>query len=265
MSQRLFEGKVAVVTGASSGIGREMAIQLAQKGAYPILIARSKSKLESLKKEIISQYQSEADYYILDVSILEDVSKVFNMIIKKYQRIDILINNAGYGTFDYLLDSSMESTKKMFNVNVFGLMACSQSVIPYMIKQKEGHIVNIASIAGKVATPKSTAYAASKHAVLGFTNAMRMELKGTGINVTAINPGPIRTPFFRTADPSGEYVKNIERYLLEPAEVAHQVILAIEKRKREVNMPRLLALGTWLYQCFPGISEKFAGKLLSKK
>ena len=111
-------------------------------------------------------------------------------------RIDILVNNAGFGIFKTFEDASMDEVKDMFQVNVFGLVACTKAVLPYMVNKNEGHIINIASLAGKL-QPEISAYAATKHAVLGFTNSLRMELANTDIYVTAINPGPIDTNFLK--------------------------------------------------------------------
>ena len=123
----------------------------------------------------------------------------------------------------------MGEVKDMFQVNVFGLVACTKAVLPYMVNKNEGHIINIASLAGKIATPKSSAYAATKHAVLGFTNSLRMELANTDIYVTAINPGD-RYKLFEIADQSGTYVKNMGRYMLKPTYVAEQIVKSMHTK-----------------------------------
>ena len=112
-------------------------------------------------------------------------------------RIDILVNNAGFGIFKTFEDASMDEVKDMFQVNVFGLVACTKAVLPYMVNKNEGHIINIASLAGKIATRNQVRMQTTKHAVLGFTNSLRMELANTDIYVTAINPGPIDTNFLK--------------------------------------------------------------------
>ncbi len=118
------------------------------------------------------------------------------------------MNNAGYGIFAEAEKVEFVDVEGMFAVNVVGLIACTQEVIPFMCKRGSGHIINVASQAGKLATPKSSIYSSTKHAVLGYTNSLRMEMAQRGVFVTAVNPGPIRTEFFQIADPGGSYLQN---------------------------------------------------------
>ncbi|SFB88502.1 hypothetical protein SAMN04488168_1012 [Bacillus sp. 491mf] len=264
MNRRL-QDKVIVITGASSGIGEELAMQAAECGAIPVLIARTEEKLRALKQKIETAYRTSCHYYVLDVSNEEEVKLVFAQMLQDIGRIDILVNNAGFGVFKTFVDASVQEVKDMFDVNVFGLVACTKAILPYMIEQNSGQIVNIASLAGKIATPKSSAYAATKHAVLGFTNSLRMELANTNITITAINPGPIDTNFHTIADQSGTYVKSVERYILKPNYVAQQIVKAIVMKKREVNLPKWMNLGPIIFSLFPGLFERVVGKSLSKK
>ncbi|CAG9610847.1 putative oxidoreductase [Bacillus rhizoplanae] len=264
MSRRL-QDKVIVITGASSGIGEELAMQVAEQGAITVLIARTEEKLRALKQKIETAYRTSCHYYVLDVSNEEEVERVFTQVLQDIGHIDVLVNNAGFGVFKTFADASVQEVKDIFDVNVFGLVACTKAVLTHMIEQGSGHIVNIASLAGKIATPKSSAYAATKHAVLGFTNSLRMELANTNITVTAINPGPIDTNFHTIADQSGTYVKSVGRYILKPNYVAQQIVKAIEMKKREVNLPKWMNLGPIIFSLFPRLFERVAGKSLSKK
>ena len=264
MTGRL-QNKVIVITGASSGIGEQVAMQVAAQGATPVLMARTEEKLQALVDKIKETYNTPCYYYVLDVSEEMEVQSVFSKVLQEVGRIDILVNNAGFGIFKTFEDASMGEVKDMFQVNVFGLVVCTKAVLPYMVNKNEGHIINIASLAGKIATPKSSAYAATKHAVLGFTNSLRMELANTDIYVTAINPGPIDTNFFEIADQSGTYVKNMGRYMLKPTYVAEQIVKSMHTKKREVNLPKWMGIGPKLYALFPGLFERVAGKSLSKK
>ncbi|WP_459499565.1 SDR family oxidoreductase [Bacillus sp. C1] len=264
MMGRLQE-KVIVITGASSGIGEQIAMQVASQGAVPVLIARTEAKLQKLAEKIQTTYNTPCYYYVLDVSKEEAVHIAFAKILTDVGQIDILVNNAGFGIFKTFEEASMGEVKDMFEVNVFGLVACTKAALPHMVARNSGHIINVASLAGKIATPKSSAYAASKHAVLGFTNSLRMELSNTNIHVTAINPGPIDTNFFEIADQSGTYVKNMGRYMLKPTYVAEQIVKAMHTKKREVNLPKWMSVGPKLFALFPGIFERVAGKSLSKK
>jgi short-subunit dehydrogenase len=134
-----------------------------------------------------------------------------------------------------------------------------------MAEQKRGHIINIASMAGKMATQKSTVYSATKFAVLGYSNALRLELRPLHIQVTTVNPGPIRTHFFDKADESGTYLDKVGMFLLEPQDLALEIVNAIGTRKREINRPRVMEVGARLYNLFPTVSDFFASEVFNFK
>ncbi|QOY36006.2 SDR family NAD(P)-dependent oxidoreductase [Anaerobacillus isosaccharinicus] len=259
------QNKIIVITGASSGIGLTLALDVAKKGGTPVLLARSTDKLQRASAEILKVTGIVAPFYTLDVSDNEAVLKTFAHILEKHTRVDVLINNAGYAIFDTFIEAKLEDIKGMFDVNVFGLIACTKAVLPAMLKKNSGHIINIASQAGKLATPKSSVYSATKHAVLAITNSLRMELMDTSIFVSAVNPGPIKTPFFDRADVTGNYTKNVEKLMLEPAFVSEKILQLIDKPKREINLPGWMGIGTTFYQLFPTLVEKIAGKRLNQK
>lgn len=253
--------KIILITGASSGIGALMATTFAARGAIPVLTARSINKLE----HISSQIPSEHAVFPLDVTDAVQIDSVVRQIVERFGRIDILLNNAGYGIFATFQEAPLAHFEDMMNVNYMGTVRCTKAVLPYMLQAHSGHIVNIASMAGKIGSAKSTGYAATKHAVLGFTNSLRHELVGTGVSLSAINPGPINTPFFDIADPSGAYVKNIASFLLKPDKVVAEIIDAIERNIPEKNLPVIAALGVKLFQLFPRIFDRIAYRLLNKK
>lgn len=253
--------KIVLITGASSGIGAVMAQQFAAKGAIPILTARSTNKL----KEIASGLQGQHAFYEMDVTNTEQVHDVVGQIIAKFGRIDILINNAGYGIFESFAEAPLAHFEDMMNVNYMGLVRCTQAVLPHMLKAGSGHIVNVASMAGKIGSAKSTGYSATKHAVLGFTNSLRQELIRSGISITAINPGPISTPFFDKADPSGNYVKNVAWFMLKPEKVVKELIHAIERNIPEKDLPFVAGMGIKLFHLFPRMFDRLASGILNKK
>lgn len=264
MNDRL-SGKNIIITGASSGIGERVAVRAAKAGAVPILLARSEDKLRELASRIRGQTGIEALWYPCDLALPESVHEVYQHVVAQVHQVDALINNAGFGVFERVEDTSMEAFRSMFEVNVLGLIQSVKEVLPVMKDREGGHIVNIASQAGKISTPKSAGYASTKHAVLGFTNALRMEVEGDGIEVTAVNLGPVRTNFFETADPKGTYKKSVERYMLDPDDVAQQVISHLFTSKREINIPGWMELGAKAYQLAPGVMEKILGNQFKKK
>ncbi|MHC8522459.1 SDR family NAD(P)-dependent oxidoreductase [Rossellomorea sp. H39__3] len=259
------QGKTIIITGASGGIGERMAIKAAESGANLALIARRAPLIDGLATKLRDQYGVKVVGYPLDVRNHEAVGKAFGEIKAEFGHIHVLINNAGFGIFKEAHEVSFEEVKGMIDVNVLGLMACTGEVLPIMKEQGYGHIVNIASQAGKFASPKSSAYSASKHAVLGFTNGLRMEAKRYGVLVTAVNPGPIATDFFTIADESGTYVKNVEKLTLNPDDVADKVIHALFTSRREINLPRWMNAGSLFYQLFPGLIETVGNRFFFKK
>lgn len=256
-----FNNSIVLITGASSGLGAMLAQKVAEKGGIPILTARSVEKME----EIASHIQGEYAILQMDVSNLAQVESTIKHIIETYGRIDVLINNAGYGVFARFLDTPLDVIEDMINVNYMGIVRCTRAVLPHMLQARKGHIVNVASMAGKIGSAKSTGYTASKHAVLGFTNSLRQELVGTGVGLSAINPGPIRTPFFDKADPTGAYVKNVSWFMLEPEKVVAAIMDSVERNVAEKNMPFIGNVGVKLFQLFPGLFNRLGYKLLNKK
>ena len=139
MTGRL-QNKVIVITGASSGIGEQVAMQVAGQGATPVLIARTEEKLKALAEKIKETYNTPCYYYVLDVSEETEVQSVFSKVLQEVGRIDILVNNAGFGIFKTFEDASMDEVKDMFQVNVFGLVACTKAVLPYMVEEKKNYL-----------------------------------------------------------------------------------------------------------------------------
>ncbi|WP_044896428.1 SDR family NAD(P)-dependent oxidoreductase [Bacillus alveayuensis] len=264
MNPRL-KNRFVIITGASSGLGEALAYKVAESGGNLLLLARRKERLARISKEINEKYHVSSSYYELDVRNLKEVEETFQIITKEYERIDVLVNNAGFGIFQSVEDASLSEMHAMFEVNVYGLIACTKMVLPKMRQQKEGHIINIASQAGKMATPKSSFYSSTKHAVIGFTNSLRMEVMDQSIFVTAVNPGPIRTNFFEQADTSGKYVKNIDRWMLRPEDVAKKIVRAMLTNKREINLPWWMESASRLYRLAPALFEKVARKAFFQK
>jgi short-subunit dehydrogenase len=254
-------GKIVLISGASSGIGALTAALLARRGAIPVLTGRNEARLAKTAAAI----GRDCAYYVMDVTDMSQVEEVVRRVIGQYGRIDILLNNAGYGQFETFEDMPVASFEAMMDTNYMGIVRCTKAVLPYMRKQGNGHIVNIASMAGKIGSAKSTSYTATKHAVLGFTNALRMELRGEEIAVSAVNPGPIDTEFFALADPSGSYAKNVSWFMMKPAYVAKAIVRVMERRKAELDLPHAASVGIKLYGLFPRVADRLFGGLFNRK
>ncbi|MEQ6376533.1 SDR family oxidoreductase [Bacillaceae bacterium S4-13-56] len=265
MSNQQIAGLNVLITGGSTGIGAEIAREVARHGGHPILVARSESKLLTLKDNIEKEYNQEVDVYPCDLTDSKKWEDTLHKIVEQHKPIHVFINNAGMGVFEYVKDITSENTRKMFDLNVYSLIQGTQIMVGQMLLQKEGHIINIASQAGKMATPRSSVYSATKHAVLGFTNALRLEMHREPIHVTAVNLGPVATNFFDEADPNGRYQEAVKSYMLDPAKVAQKVVKSIYTNKREINMPGWMEAGSFIYRMMPSLMERVLRKQFEKK
>lgn len=257
--------KVVVVTGASSGIGRSIALESAGRGATVVLIARNEAKLQDIAAEAKELSGAEAFLFPTDLGKADEIEATFKKIISSVKHIDYLVNCAGFGKFETFMESDMQNATNMFQVNVLGLMYFTRLIGRVMMEEKTGQIVNFGSIAGKVPTTKSAAYSASKAAVIQFSNVLRLELKPFGVKVMTVNPGPVYTNFFNIADKTGNYVKNVQEFMLDPDDVAWQVVHYFGTDKRELNLPISLAIAAKLYNLFPTLGDKISLEFASRK
>ena len=180
------EQKVVVITGASSGMGKETAIQLIQEGYTVYGMARSVDKMKVLKS-------SGGHIIQMDITSEDQIQSAVNQIITEQGNIDVLINNAGYAVYGAIEDVTIEYARRQFEVNLFGLARLTQLVLPYMRKQGFGRIINITSVGGKVYTPLGAWYHAAKFALEGWSDCLRLETKQHGIDVVIVEPGMIKT------------------------------------------------------------------------
>ncbi|CCI85364.1 short-chain dehydrogenase reductase family oxidoreductase [Lactobacillus pasteurii DSM 23907 = CRBIP 24.76] len=257
--------KVVVVTGASSGIGRSIVLESAGRGATVVLMARNVDKLTEIAAEARELSGTEAIVLPTDMGKADEIEASFKNLIAKVDHIDYLVNCAGFGKFETFMESSTQDVTSMFQVNVLGLMYFTRLIGRVMIDQKQGQIVNFGSIAGKVPTTKSAAYSASKAAVIQFSNVLRLELKPFNVKVMTVNPGPVYTNFFNTADKSGKYVENVQAFMLDPDDVAWQVVHYFGSNKRELNLPVSLAVASKLYALFPTVGDFLSLEFASRK
>ena len=249
-------GKVAVITGASMGIGEEIAKLFAREGAKLVLCSRDLSRVEAARQRIGAGGDSIS--VACDVSRRDQVDALMSAALAKFGRIDILVNNAGFGLNDSLADLDMAQCRQLFETNLFGAMECMQAVIPIMRKQGGGDIVNISSVSGHIATPYMSVYAASKHGMQAVGRAVRMELKKHNINVATVSPGYIATDFAANMlkGQSGQRVAGSAKYGAKPEVVAQATLRAVLKRKREVVVPWFYRIAIKLYENFPGLVER---------
>lgn len=215
----ILNGKTAVVTGASSGIGKAIALRFGREGARVILLARRKNRLEEVARQI-EKGGSETLVIPTDLLDPKQISKAFAEIRREGKDPEILVNNAGTGFFGPLVDSKLDEYETIFNLNVRALYLATQEVLPAMIRAQEGTIINIASIAGKMGLAGSALYCASKFAVMGFSEALLEEVRSHNVRVAVICPGLVSTEFFGRGE-----VKGNRPDFIQPEDVAEAALL----------------------------------------
>jgi 3-oxoacyl-[acyl-carrier protein] reductase len=186
------EKEVVLVTGASRGIGKAIALKLARQNYEVVIFGRDTNKLKEVSDQL-SEYSTGQLSFAGDVSDTLFVNDSVSKVIAKYGRVDHLINNAGYAVFEKFVDSSIEQFKKQIDANVYGIYNFCKAVVDTMIERKNGSIINISSIAGKNGFVRGSMYAATKHAVQGFTKSLMLELREYNIRVASVCPGSVAT------------------------------------------------------------------------
>jgi len=252
--------KIIWLTGASSGIGEALAYHLSDLDATLILSARRADVLEKVR-----QGCANPDRHLvlpLDVLDTESHAAAYEAIIGKFGKLDLLINSAGVGQRSTALQTAVQVDRRIMDLNYFGPVALTKLVLPGMLARRDGQIVVVSSLAAKLALPGRSAYAASKHALHGFFNALRAEVGDQGISVTLACPGYVRTNTSHNAlvgdgnaynQPDSDIARGMS-----PEKCAAQIVHAIEKRKAEVYIARYEKLGLYLNQFFPRLFRQVA-------
>lgn len=252
------KGKVVIVTGASSGIGEATAREFGREGAKVVLAARRVDKLQALADEI-NQMGTGAETLVLqaDLSKLEDIQALVSQTSEKFGRIDILVNNAGFGRLDWLENlDPVKDIQAQIDVNVMGVIQTTRQVLPVMIGQRSGSIINMCSMAGLIATPTYSIYAASKHAVHGFSEALRREVKPWGIDVSLIYPGGVVTEFASHAGIKRKTKAATPRFMLLTAEQVGQAVVKLVRRPRRMwIIPWLWSVTVFMNRFLPGLVD----------
>src|SRR5579871_2882692 len=250
------EGKMAVITGASMGIGEAIAKLFLQEGAKVVLCSRDLARTKAAEQRIGGGANTMS--VACDVNRRDQVDALVKATVAKFGRIDIFVNNAGFGLNDAAADMDMAEFRRMFDTNLFGAVDCMQAVIPIMRQQGGGDIVNISSVSGHIPAPYMSGYAATKHAMNAVGKAARMELKRHNINVLTVCPGYIATDFVKnmTKGKHSQRVGSSVKYAVTPDVVANATLAGVLKRKREVIVPKFYKVFIKLYQNAPWVIER---------
>ncbi len=255
---RLLPGTPALVTGASSGIGRHIALALARQGCRVALLARSEEPLETLAKEIRDQ-GGDALVLPTDVLVEEQVEQSISRAVEAFGGLRVVVANAGLGRYHEVLHQPAEHVETTVSVNYVGLTRTIRHALPHLLEQESGHIVGLTSSAGLIPHRLASAYCASKAASNMYLATLRLEVLSQGVGVSWVCPGIVETPFIEKAELNPqEDLPRLARLLvrhLKPEEVAHAVVKAIQGNKREVVMPFMMRLFAWSRRVTPGMAE----------
>lgn len=264
----IFKDKVIVVTGASEGIGRALCLVLAPQRPRLVIAARNEDRLNSLKTQL-EEKGAQVLVVPTDVAIEEDCKRLIGLTIEKWGSLDVLVNNAGrtmWTKFEDVTDTSI--FEKLMRLNYLGSVYCTYYALPH-IKKEKGLIVAISSVAGLAGVPTRTAYAATKHALFGFFDSLRIELEGTGVGVTMVAPDFVLSELHRRA--VGHDGKPMGKSPLEESKImtaetcAALIIKAMENRTRLLLMSRRAKLGRWIRMFSPRLVDNIAKKAILKK
>ena len=257
-----FKNKVVLITGASSGIGKQTAIEFAKLGSNIILVARTKNKLEQVENQL-KQFNVTTLVCPCDVSKKEQVENMSKIVLKKFNSVDILINNAGFAIYGSVFDLSIDEIESQMETNYFGMIYCTKNFLPLMLKQKSGHVVNVASVAASFGLPGIASYCASKFAMLGFSEGLKHELSGTGVGITVVSPIMVKTEFFD--HPSFEKMPKYSPTSLNPKTVAKAIVKASSSSRLEIITPSIVRIAVWLKHTFPYFINPILGKSFKKQ
>ncbi len=262
-----FKGKVILITGASSGIGKQTAIDFAENAAQTIiLVARSKSKLEELEKILKTKFTSGIIVYPCDISIKTDVMEMGKEVLEKFGHIDILVNNAGFGIYRKIQHQSIEEIESITLTNYLGMVYCTKLFLDSMISKRSGHIINVASVAASFGIPGLAAYCASKYAMLGFSEALYHELYGTGVGITLVSPIGVKTNFFSNESfMDGNRIPKFTGYMLEPKTVSKAILAAANSPRLEIIVPFYVRIGVWFKHTIPYIINPIVGSFFRQE
>lgn len=266
-----FHGKVAVITGAGSGIGRALAIRLAEKGAILALADVARDGLLQTQQHV-DRLGTTSSVHQIDVASRQAVEELASQVSGQHGAVHLLVNNAGVSLVERVDAMDYEDFAWVMNVNFWGVVHGTKAFLPYLRKSDEAHIVNISSLFGLMSVPLQSAYNASKFAVRGFTESLKMELAGSSVGVSCVHPGGIDTNISRNSrigagalDMSDDELHSAfsAAAITSPEKAARVILRGVEKNRRRIIIGADARIADWFIRHFPGTYEKILG--LEKK
>ncbi len=264
MSDQDWQGKLALITGASSGIGALAAQHLAQRGLRVVLVARRRARLEDLADEI-SRAGGCARVLPADLSLPEQRQFLFEQVQAQFGCPDVLINNAGLGWYGYFSEMDWQTLHDLLQVNVLAAVDLTRLFLPEMRERNSGHIINVSSIAGSMPNQGIALYSASKSFLDAMTTCIYRELVGTRVHISSLRPGPVTTEFFSSAAgrPNGGKVP-AERFAVSPQVVVNSLWSLLQKPRRVLYVPRYLGIAPWIESLFGWVIDLLGPLLLRR-
>ncbi len=263
-----FTGKVIIITGASEGIGRALALELAAQRAILVLAARNEKRLEELKKQVEDK-GGQAAVIPTDVADKDQCKRLIDQTVEQYTRIDVLVNNAGrsmWTGFEEITDLSL--VEELMQLNYLGSVYCTYYALPWLKKSK-GSIIPVASVAGFTGVPQRTVYSASKHAMVGFFDSLRIELEGTGVSITTVAPDYVLSELHRRAynrDGGALGTSPMQESKIMTSEACAKLIVKAMARKDRLVLTSIRSkVGRWLKLLAPGLVDNIASKAIRER
>lgn len=256
---RPLKGRSVLVTGASSGIGWHLALALARRGAHLALASRRLEPLQDLKRQIVSEHLTPPHVIQCDVSVREQVEELRRRAEAAVGHLDVLVNNAGRGAYGSFQDVSLDDHEAVVNTNLMGVVYCTHAFLPGMLARGSGHLLFVSSVLGELPAPDHAVYGATKFAVSGLAESLHHELAGTGVDVTLIEPGLVRSEFARVSGTPMERFSQVPSK--SPEEVAGSIVRALESKRWKAIPDPLARLGIDLRRHFPRLSRFLYGRI----
>lgn len=253
---RIIKGKLALITGAAAGIGRALAIELAEQGADLLLVDVDRAGLAETAA-VAGRSGARVETRVADLGLEDEVRRVADWVRGEYGRLDLLVNNAGVAYYGGTDEMSEPQWRRVLEVNLLAPLQLTHELLPCLLQSPQGHVVNMSSIAGLVAVARLAAYNATKFALVGFSESLRAEYGPRGLGVTAVCPGLVRTGIFETAmTGGGKTTPRFPRWITIPPErVARRVVWAIRKNRGLVVIGGFAHLIWWVKCLFPRILD----------
>jgi len=247
--------KTVLLTGASSGVGRLLAVRFAREGARAVaLVARRETQLADVAREV-EALGARALVLPCDVADRAAVLATAQTALAELGAVDVLVNNAGYGHHRKFLDWDLGDMERMLRVNFLGTLYWTKALLPQMVERRQGWIVFVASVGGKLGVPEESAYAASKFAMVGFAEALSLEVEDAGVHLLTVCPGTVRTDFF-DAEALARMPPISRRIMIEPEILIDAIFRALARGKREITVPRSLGAAYVVRAIAPGFLRR---------